>query len=57
MRQDNFKIVIILSNKGTESVTVHSSNNEVRKNAYKICQKLEKVLKELNKVVEMESQK
>jgi hypothetical protein len=57
MRQGNFKIVIILSDGGTESVTVHSSDDALRKIAYGICQKLEMPLKTLSRVVEEESKK
>ena len=57
MRPNNFKIVVILSNKGVESVTVNSLDTLERKTAYEICQELERPLKTLSRVVEEESKR
>lgn len=57
MRPNNFKIVVILSNKGVESVTVNSLDTLARKTAYEICQELERPLEILTEVVERESKK
>lgn len=52
MEKNNFKIVVIVTTKGVESVTVHSREFTDRIIAYSLCEKLEPNFQAINKTIE-----
>jgi len=51
MRKNNFKIVVIVTPAGVESVTVHSKEFADRIRAYSLCEKLEPNFRDINKTI------
>jgi len=51
MNNNNYKIVIIVTPNGVESVTVHSKEYSSRIIAYSLCEKLEPNFQDINQVI------
>jgi len=53
MNKNNFKIVVIVTPSGVESVTVHSKEFADRIKAYSLCEKLEPNFQAINQTIDM----